>query len=38
LDIEGLQVLLELIEKCDTTVKRLALSCLCTVLENNKSF
>jgi len=31
-------VLLELIEKCDATVKRLALSCMSTILENNKSF
>ena len=38
LDIGGLQVLLELIEKCDSTIKRLALSCLNTILENNKSF
>jgi hypothetical protein len=38
LDIEGLQVLLELIESCDATIKRMALSCLCTILENNKSF
>jgi len=30
--------LLELIEKCDATIKRLALSCLNTILENNKSF
>jgi len=31
-------VLLELIEKCDATIKRLALSCMSTILENNKSF
>lgn len=38
LDIDGLQVLLEQIEKCEPTLKRLALSCLCNILENNKSF
>lgn len=31
-------MLLELVEKCDATIKRLALSCLSTILENNKSF
>jgi hypothetical protein len=29
---------LELTESCDATIKRMALSCLCTILENNKSF
>jgi hypothetical protein len=38
LDIEGVQVLLDLIENCEYTLKRLALSCLCTLLENKKSF
>lgn len=31
-------MLLDLIETCDYTVKRLAVSCLCTVLENAKAF
>ena len=38
LDVEGVQILLDLIETCDYTLKRLALSCLCTILENQKSF
>ena len=38
LDIEGVYVLLDLIETCEYTVKRLAISCLCTILENAKSF
>lgn len=38
LDIEGVQGLLDLIETCTYTLKRLALSCLCSILENNKSF
>lgn len=38
LDIEGVQVLLDLIESCEYTLKRLSLSCLCTILENTKSF
>ena len=31
-------MLLDLIEGCEYTLKRLSLSCLCTVLENPKSF
>ena len=38
LDIDGVQVLLDLTETCEYTLKRLTLSCLCTLLENNKSF
>jgi hypothetical protein len=38
LDIEGVYVLLDLIENCDESLKRLALASLCTILENNKSF
>ena len=38
LDNEGVQVLLDLVENCEYTLKRLALSCLCTLLENKKSF
>lgn len=38
LDIEGIQVLLDLIEVCEYSLKRLALSCLCSLLENKKSF
>lgn len=38
LDIEGLYLLLDLIEGCEESLKRLALACLCTILENNKSF
>ena len=34
LDVEGVQILLDLIEICDYTLKRIALSCLCTILEN----
>lgn len=33
-----MQILLDLVETCDYTLKRLALSCLCTILENQKSF
>lgn len=38
LDIEGVYVLLDLIETCDESLKRLALASLCTILENNRSF
>lgn len=38
LDIEGVYVLLDLIETCEDSLKRLALASLCTMLENNKSF
>jgi len=38
LDVEGVQILLDLIENCDYTLKRISLSCLCTILENQKSF
>jgi hypothetical protein len=38
LDVEGVYVLLDLMETCEYTVKRLACSCLCTILENAKSF
>ena len=38
MDIDGVQVLLDLTETCEYTLKRLTLSCLCTLLENNKSF
>ena len=38
LDVEGVQILLDLIESCDYTLKRISLSCLCTILENQKSF
>lgn len=38
LDIEGVYVLLDLLENCESTLKRLTLSSLCTILENNKSF
>ena len=38
LDINGICVLLDLIESCDYSLKRLALSCLCTILENPKAF
>jgi hypothetical protein len=31
-------VLLDLIETCEESLKRLALASLCTILENNKSF
>lgn len=31
-------MLLDLIESCEYTLKRLALSCLCTLLENKKAF
>lgn len=30
--------MLDLIETCDYTLKRISLSCLCTILENQKSF
>jgi hypothetical protein len=38
LDIEGVYLLLDLIESCEWSLKRIALSSLCTILENNKSF
>lgn len=38
LDIDGVQNLLNLVECSEYTLKRLALSNLCTVLENTKSF
>ena len=38
LDIEGVYVLLDLIENSEACLKRLTLSSLCTILENNKSF
>ena len=38
LDIEGVYVLLDLVENCEHSLKRLTLSSLCTILENNKSF
>lgn len=38
LDLEGVYVLLDLIETCEESLKRLALASLCTLLENNKSF
>jgi len=38
LDIDGVYILLDLIENCEYTIKRLAVSCLCTILENTKSF
>jgi hypothetical protein len=38
LEIEGVQVLLDLIESCEYTLRRIALSCLCTLLEHKKSF
>ena len=38
LDIDGVQNLLNLVETSDYTLKRLALSSLCTILENTKSF
>jgi hypothetical protein len=38
LDLEGVYVLLDLIETCEDSLKRLALASLCTMLENNKSF
>jgi len=38
LDIEGVYVLLDLIENSEYALKRLSLSSLCTILENNKSF
>lgn len=37
LDIEGVQILLDVIESCEYTLKRIALSCLTTILENPKS-
>jgi hypothetical protein len=37
LDIEGVQILLDLIERCEYTLKRIALSCLTTILENTKA-
>jgi hypothetical protein len=38
LDIEGVYVLLDLVESCLKSLKRLILSSLCAILENNKSF
>jgi len=38
LDIEGVYILLDLIETCEPALKRVTLSALCTILENNKSF
>ena len=38
LDIEGVYVLLDLIETCEESLKRVALASLCTILENSKSF
>ena len=38
LDIEGIYVLLDLLEECEPCLKRLVLSSLCTILENSKSF
>lgn len=38
LDIEGVQNLLNLVENSEYTIKRLALSNLCTILESTKSF
>lgn len=38
LDIDGVQNLLNLVECADYTIKRLALSNLCTILESTKSF
>jgi hypothetical protein len=38
LDIDGVQNLLNLVECSEYTLKRLALSNLCTILENTKSF
>jgi len=37
LDIEGVYCLLDLIETCEPALKRVTLSALCTILENNKS-
>ena len=38
LDIEGVYTLLDLVETCEESLKRLSLASLCTILENNKSF
>lgn len=38
LDIEGVYVLLDLAESCEHSLKRVTISCLCTILENAKSF
>ena len=38
LDIDGVQNLLNLVETSEYTIKRLALSNLCTILESTKSF
>jgi hypothetical protein len=38
LDIEGVYCLLDLVELCEPALKRVTLSSLCTILENNKSF
>lgn len=38
LDIEGVYILLDLAENCESSLKRLVLSSICTILENPKSF
>ena len=38
LEIEGVYILLDLIETCEYSLKRICLSNLCTILENKKSF
>ena len=38
LDIEGVYVLLDLVETCEESLKRLSLASLYTILENSKSF
>lgn len=38
LDIEGVYVLLDMAETCEHALKRICISCLCTILENAKSF
>lgn len=38
LDIDGVYVILDLIEASEWTLKRIALSSLCTILENSKAF
>jgi len=38
LDIEGVYVLLDLAENSDSSLKRLSLSAICTILENPRSF
>ncbi len=37
LDVEGVNVLLDLLEECDESLKRLIISCLCSLVENNKA-